>query len=444
MTARHNPADPTIDAVEGSGRRRRSRRLGVATAAGILAAAVAAGPITASAATPRLTDNPGSGPTTSGSGWSGGWSGRGWSRGGWSGAGRPGGWSGPGSEGGQGTSGGGTGGTATAKAQPATAAESRGVVLIDTRLYDGSQAAGTGIVLTAGGRVLTNYHVVEGSTTVQVTVASTGRTYTARVVGTDQSADVALLKLSGAQGLTTATIDRGTPTVGERVTAVGNAGGTGRLSAAVGTITALKQRITTTSEGPAAGERLTGLIETSADVVAGDSGGPLLDRQGEVVGIDTAASSGGQIDGYAVPITEALSVVATINSGTRTAEVRIGPTAYLGVEVTDVATAGYAAGAGNGYGSDGRYGGSFGSSGGSAGVTGAAVAGVVSGGPANSAGISAGDVITRIGSTRITSPDDLTQAVRTYRPGQKVGVGWTDASGQRHTGTVTLGSSPVN
>ncbi len=482
MGAKQSSAGPTDKAAGVTSARRWPRRLGI-TAAGLLAAAVAVAPVTAAAAPVRPVDigssrpasasgwsdgsqpasapgwsdgsqpasapgwsdgsQPASAPGWSdGNGWSGnGWSGNRWSGRGWSG----GGWSGSGQAGRQGSAGGSTTGGATTGAQAATAAESHGVVLINTRLYDGSQAAGTGIVLTSAGRVLTNYHVVEGSTSVRVTVATTGRTYTARVVGADQSADVALLQLSGAHGLTTATIDRDPISVGDGVTAVGNAGGTGELSAADGTVTALKQRITTAAEGPAAGERLTGLIETDAGIVAGDSGGPLLDSQGEVAGIDTAASSGGQVDGYAVPIKDALSVVATINSGNQTAAVRIGPAAYLGVQVTDAATADSSSGYGYGYGYG--YGGSAQAGSPSTGAgsgSGAAVSAVVAGGPAATAGITAGDVITRLGSTDIGSVDDLTQAVKTHQPGQQVRVGWTDTSGRQHTGTVTLGSSPVN
>jgi S1-C subfamily serine protease len=369
------------------------------------------------------------------------WPGYGWSSGGWSDP-----YAGGSDSGGTGSTGSSTGSTDT---QSATAGESRGVVLIDTQLYDGSQAAGTGIVLTSAGRVLTNYHVVEGSTTVKVTVASTGKTYTAKLVGADQSADVALLQLKNAGGLTTAQLDNDQVAVGDDVTAVGNAGGTGVLSAADGSVTALEQDITTASEGITAGEDLSGLIQTDADIQAGDSGGPLLDDEGEVVGIDTAASSGGQVQGYAIPIEDALSVVAKINSGTETAQVRIGPAAYLGVQVTDAATTDTSQGYGSGFGDGGQWGygsgsGSIGSGGTGLGSAGAAVSGVTSGGPASAAGIGAGDVITKVGSSTVGSVDDLTQALKKYQPGDTVAIGWTDSSGTQHTATVTLGASPVN
>lgn len=314
---------------------------------------------------------------------------------------------------------------------PATAAESRGVALVDT-VVSGGEAAGTGIVLTADGEVLTNYHVVEGSTSIRVTLPRNGRTYTATVVGADQSADVALLQLKGASGLTTARIDDDTLAVGDAVTAVGNAGGTGSLTAADGTVTDLSSSITTQSEGDVAGERLTRLVETSADVVPGDSGGPLLDAQGEVVGIDTAASSGSEIDGYAVPIDTALAVVTQIRSGEETSAVRIGPAAFLGVQVVTAAQGGSAYGYGYGR-ADATTAGS-----------GATIAGVVDGGAAAAAGLAAGDTVTAVGSTAVASASDLTDALASSNPGDRVRITWTTDDGSSASASVTLGSSPLN
>lgn len=271
--------------------------------------------------------------------------------------------------------------------------------------------------------MLTNYHVVEGSTSIRVTIASTGESYTAVVVGADPTADVALLQLTGASGLTAAAIDDDTVRVGDDVIAVGNAGGTGALTAADGQVTSLSASITTAAEGGAQGESLTGLIETDADVVSGDSGGPLIDSEGEVIGIDTAASTGQQIDGYAVPIDTALAVVAKIRRGDESSAVRIGPAAFLGVELLAVypyGTASWATGSG------------------------ATLGGVVEGGAAADAGVAAGDTITRLGSTTIRSASDLSAALATRNPGDRVRVTWVNADGQTESATVTLGSSPVN
>ena len=159
--------------------------------------------------------------------------------------------------------------TANAVSSPASATQSKGVVLIDTVLpYQNASGAGTGMVLTASGQVLTSYHVVKAASTIKVTVAETGKTYQATVVGSDQTADVALLQLKGASSLTPVKIDNDKTSVGDKVTAVGNAGGTGTLTAAKGTILSLRASITTAAEGPVASETLTHMIETTADVVS--------------------------------------------------------------------------------------------------------------------------------------------------------------------------------
>ncbi|KYH44691.1 hypothetical protein AZH51_03395 [Branchiibius sp. NY16-3462-2] len=196
----------------------------------------------------------------------------------------------------------------------ATVQQSAGVVVVEAQLADvNGVAAGTGMVLTSGGLVLTNNHVVEDSSEIRVTIPSTGRTYSATVVGTSASRDVAVLKLAGASGLTTVTLDDDHDlTTGDTVTGVGNAGGTGSLVAASGTVTALDQQVTTQAERGTPSESLSGLIETDADIQSGDSGGPLLDDEGEVVGMDTAASATGRSVGFAIPITTALTVAKQI------------------------------------------------------------------------------------------------------------------------------------
>jgi S1-C subfamily serine protease len=304
-------------------------------------------------------------------------------------------------------------GTTSARQTDATDAQSRGVVLVDTALTDG-EAAGTGLVIDASGLVLTNYHVVEGSTSVTVTIATDGTTYDATVVGRDQAADVALLRLDDASGLTTVRVDDdGDPAVADAVTAVGNAEGQGSLSASTGDVVALDRSISTATTGAAEGEHLTGLIQTDAYVIGGYSGGALLDDQGEVVGITTAASSGGATESYAVPIQDALAVADQIEAGHETTEVQIGPAAYLGIGVA-----------------------------GSAG--GLRIAEVRTGTPAHGAGIAAGDTVTAVGGRRVASLAALRTALAAYQPGDRVRVRWTDAGGATHRAGVTLGSSPVS
>src|SRR5699024_10899662 len=174
------------------------------------------------------------------------------------------------------------------QATPADEQESTGVVLIDTQLgFEKAEAAGTGIVLSKDGLVLTNNHVIADSTKIAVTVATTGKTYTANVVGSDSTEDVAVLQLEDAEDLQTATIDDDTVDVGDDVTAVGNSEGGGRLMAAEGTITDLGASVTTTAKGTEDSETLDDMIQVQADIVSGDSGGALLDDEGEVVGMDT-------------------------------------------------------------------------------------------------------------------------------------------------------------
>ncbi len=202
-----------------------------------------------------------------------------------------------------------------------------GLVDIDTTLgYQQEQAAGTGIVLSAGGLILTNNHVIDGATTISVTDVGNGKTYTASVVGYDRTKDIAVLQLHNASGLTTANLgNSSTASVGEDVVGVGNAGGTGGTpSAAGGTVTALNQSITASDEGDGTSEQLSGLIETNADIQPGDSGGALVNTSGQVLGIDTAASAGFSFQsndqssgtqGFAIPIDTALTLAHQIVAG---------------------------------------------------------------------------------------------------------------------------------
>jgi S1-C subfamily serine protease len=304
-----------------------------------------------------------------------------------------------------------------------------GLVDIDTTLgYQEEEAAGTGIVLTSNGEILTNNHVIEGATSISVTDVGNGKTYSATVVGYDTTKDVAVLQLHGASGLTTASLDTATVSVGETVVGIGNAGGTGGTpSAAGGAVTALNQSITASDEGDGSAEQLTGLIKTNADIQAGDSGGSLVNSAGQVVGMDTAASAGfsfqstGQssgYEGYAIPIDEAVTLAKQIEAGSSSSTVHIGTTAFLGVEI-DAAADGY-----------GNL------------SSGATVAGVITGSPAEEAGLAAGDVITSVDGNAVDSAQALTSALEPYKPGDHLTIGWTDASGVTQTATIALSSGP--
>ena len=140
------------------------------------------------------------------------------------------------------------------------------LVDINTNLsYQDEQAAGTGMVLTSDGEVLTNNHVIDGATSISVTDVGNGKTYSASVVGYDRTGDIAVIKLSGASGLQTVSTSSATAAVGQAVVGVGNAGGTGGTpSNAGGSIIALNQSITASDDGGGNAENLTGLIETNA------------------------------------------------------------------------------------------------------------------------------------------------------------------------------------
>jgi len=348
------------------------------------------------------------------------------------GAGFPGYGSGGSASGGSAAPGGGSGSgsqTTAVTGTAATTAQSRGIALIDTTVdYGQAEAAGTGMVVTSTGEILTNNHVVEGATKITVEIASTGRTYTATVVGTDAADDVAVLQLQNASGLTTATFDTSRSVqVGDSVTGVGNAQGGGKLLAASGSVTALDQSLTTQAEGYAASETLRGMIETNAAIQSGDSGGPLYDSTGEVVGMDTAASAGGVADSFAIPITTALSIADEITSGTGGSGIQLGTPAFLGVEV---APAGAQSGDGYGYG-------------GGTGTSGATVSGVIDGTPAADAGLRAGDVITAVDGTAVGSSSDLSGILKQHKAGERVTITYTDASGQTRSVHVTLISGPA-
>jgi S1-C subfamily serine protease len=319
-----------------------------------------------------------------------------------------------------------------------------GLVDINTTLgYQSEQAAGTGIVLTSNGVILTNNHVIDGATKISVTDVGNHKTYTASVVGYDRTKDIAVLQLANASGLTTAPLGNSSNlSVGQDVVGVGNAGGTGGTpSAAGGTITGLNQSITASDQGDGTSEQLTGLIQTNADIQPGDSGGSLVNDQGQVIGVDTAASAGfsfsgnssGGNQGFAIPINTALSIARAIEAGQGSNTVHIGATAFLGVEITPTASNNSAGGFGGFFGGSGNTGSS---------ASGASVAGVVTNGPAQEAGLAQGDTITSLGGKTIGSSDDLTNAMGIYHPGDKVQVAWTDSSGSTHSATVQLSSGP--
>jgi S1-C subfamily serine protease len=306
------------------------------------------------------------------------------------------------------------------------------VDVISTLGYQHGTAEGTGMVLTASGEVLTNNHVVAGATSIKVRDIGNGRTYTANVLGYSDSNDVAVLKLAGATGLATVKIgDSGTAAVGQNVVALGNADGRNtNPSVATGKITGLGASVAAQDQGAGTVEHLNGMIRTNADIQPGDSGGPLVNAKGEVIGMDTAASSansGGfgttaatSTTAFSIPINRAISIASQITAGKASVTVHIGATAFLGVQVAS------------------SSGGEFGQAG-----SGVQVAGVVPGTAAASAGLASGDTILSVGGHQLASGSDLQTMMRGLHPADKVSVTWSDALGQTHTATVTLTAGPT-
>jgi S1-C subfamily serine protease len=313
-----------------------------------------------------------------------------------------------------------------------------GLVDINTGIsYQDATAAGTGMILSANGLVLTNNHVIEGATSITVRDIATNKTYTAKVVGYDVAKDVALLKMENASGLTTVTLgNSNSVSVKDKVVGVGNAGGTGGTpSYAAGTVVAKDQSITADSEeNPSGSEKLTGLIESNAPIQAGDSGGPLVNSKGKVVGMDTAASSnqGGYEFGqsvssgaqaYSIPINAALTVVKAIENGDSTSAIHIGPTAILGIEVEPAAATQPGAP--------------------SSSASGITVATVMANTPAASSGLVAGDVITSFDGTAVTTTAQLSALEFSLKPGAEATITYLNTSGSQESVSFALTTGPA-
>src|SRR3954453_585811 len=288
-----------------------------------------------------------------------------------------------------------------------------GIVDIYTTLgYEDGRAAGTGMILTRSGEVLTNNHVIVGATRFKVVDVTTHRRYSASVVGYSVSRDIAVLQLAHASGLRTVKRGGAIPLhVGMRIVARGNAQGRGGPpKTARGQIIALHQQILATGEGGDT-ETLNNVIATNAPVVPGYSGGPLENSQNRVLGIVTAGSTSGVHRGFAIPIRQALQLARRIMSGKSNAIVHVGPTAFLGVVLQDVSG-------------------------------GAKVWSLVPGKPADLAGLVKGDVIPSLDGLAVPSRAEVRQTMLTLVPGKTVSIGWTDTSGVAQTGTITPISGP--
>jgi putative serine protease PepD len=288
------------------------------------------------------------------------------------------------------------------------------VVSIRTTLSQGpfsEEAAGTGVIISSDGEIMTNAHVVDGASTVKVTLAGESTARDATVVGTDTSHDLALLKIAGVSGLPAATLGKSAEVrVGDDVVAIGNALALrGGPTVTRGIISALDRTLETESA------TMTGLIQTDASISSGNSGGPLVDATGKVIGINSAvAASGGSTSaeniGFAIAIDNATPVIDRLRNHTAAPA-----SGYLGVRSSDPAD----------------------------GSRGALVQSVESGSAADTAGIKAGDLIVAIDGKTVDGAASLGAASQAHTPGAPVKVTYV-RGGSEHTVTADLGTRPAS
>ena len=304
-----------------------------------------------------------------------------------------------------------------------------GLVQITTLVdFQGVVGNGTGIVLTQDGQVMTNHHVVQGANNIKVVSMGTGQSFEADVIGYDRDDDVAVLQLRGAGGLPVAPLgDSNAVALGEPVLTIGNANGTGNpLTHETGSVTNLSRSIAAEDELTGSKNSMGGLIESSTNLRAGDSGGALVNSAGQVVGMNAAATinfkvngestPGGQ--GFAIPINRALDIANQIRGGAASSAVHVGPSAMLGVGIN--------AAAGNS-----RSGG-------------LPVRSVLRGGPADQAGLRPGDMITTIDGVSIDSATTLTALLDRRYPGNVIDLNWIDQGGTARSAKVPLVAGPVS
>ena len=285
-------------------------------------------------------------------------------------------------------------------------------VLIDAQLRHHSyDSAGSGIVLTAAGLVLTDEHVVTDAEGITAQIGGTGRTYQAALVGVDLGEDVALLQLEHASGLATVTLGRSSAVaVGDRVAVIGYPNDTAPASVG-GRVIGLSDSVDVTDNsfevGTTNASKVTysEMLHSTAHSLSGQSGGPVVDSLGRVVGLDQV---GGDSDDYDIPIDRALAAARDIAAGHASADVVIGAPADLGLVARDTSSAGVR------------------------------VTTVYSGAPAQSVGLRRGDIIDAVDGSSIASAEELQQVLLTHHPGDRISLRWTDTGGHEHTVRVTL------
>ena len=282
------------------------------------------------------------------------------------------------------------------------------------------EAAGAGIIVSTDGYIMTNNHVIDGSTNISV-VDSNGDKYTnVTVVGSDPLNDIAFLKINANKTFTAAELgNSSTVRIGQQVVAIGNALGQYSNTVTSGIISGTGRPVTAGSEGSNNTENLTDLIQTDASINPGNSGGPLLNMSGQVIGINTAIAQDANGIGFAIPINSTKGVLAGVLANGKVSR------AYLGVNyvtVTPDVAQQYKLPVNQGayiYASSGNP--------------------VASGSPAAAAGLQSGDIITKVNDTTIGEAGSLSTLIGEYRPGDKATLTYL-RGGQTHTVDVTFGT----
>ena len=324
--------------------------------------------------------------------------------------------------------------------------------------YNDETASGTGFFVDPrDGLVLTNNHVIRDATSVTVSIPGQ-RSYQAQIVGADTSADIAVLRIAPLPGAPTAPIgDSTTVSVGSPVVAIGNrAGAGGPPVLAAGVISATGRTIAAADGASGFTETLHNMLQTTAKIQPGDSGGPLADSAGVVIGVDTAAGAGGAEAGYAIPINTAMNAERQIVSGHPSPGISLGVRGFLGVIVPSTTAPSPRAQAaeertlGTEPASSGPQIGCLPTEAG-AGVpavvapvsSGALVDGVLCGTAADAAGLTAGDVIITANGRAVSSPDALTAIVNACRPGSVVEFTWVSPADATRTSRIRLDPAPA-
>jgi serine protease Do len=282
------------------------------------------------------------------------------------------------------------------------------------------KGVGTGFVIRQDGIIVSNFHVVEGSTSLKVTLPPPdGRSFTGRVIGGDSEHDLAVLKID-ATGLPTVPLGSSSDlALGEHVIALGYALALpGGPTVTSGIISALARTVEVQDTSQGITRTLQDALQTDAAINPGNSGGPLVDLAGNVVGINTAGNSGAENIGFAIAIDAVTSLIEDAVAHPNQA------VPYLGVSAQTV-DAGLAAQLGLGV------------------QEGALVVEVAPNGPADEAGIRVSDVIVSLGGTPVTSDDDLGTAIKAHQPGDEVSVEVVRSGGDHQAITVTLGVRPL-